>query len=206
MQNRVTPKGDIINSEFRGNWMGNRGGQLHRNDKTLTARRWVTKSWICCRLHFKNRHREVMAPGRYTELFFLDEVTAFAAGHRPCAECRRQHFINFIHHWSLVTGKNRRYYVSEIDSVLHQERIDRQKRKVTFQAQADELPDGSFVLYDGTAWLILNNHMVEWQPEGYISKSPIRSGQNLVVLTPRSIVELLKAGYSAEIHQSATLF
>jgi len=94
LQNRVTPFGDIVATPARGAWMGNRG-VLHGSDRTLSRRRWTTRAWITCRLEFKDRHRRVMTPGRYTELFFLDEATALAAGHRPCGECRRHDFDRF---------------------------------------------------------------------------------------------------------------
>ncbi len=183
--------------------MGNRGGQLHRTNKTLSARRWVTKSWICCRLHFNDRHRDIMASRQYTELFFLDEATALAAGHRPCAECRRPHFNIFIHHWARMMGQSRRLYVSEIDTVLHKERVDRRRRKVTFQATMDDLPNGCFVNYKGTPWLVLNNHMAGWSPGGYLRQLRLDAGQAVEVLTPRSLVGLLHAGYPVEIHKSA---
>ena len=108
LQNRVTPEGEIIATPARGLMMGNRGGRLHRPDKTLTARRWTSRAWIACRLEFNNRHRRVMSPNSYTELFFLDEATALAAGHRPCFECRRQDFMAFAQIWAGVDDGSER--------------------------------------------------------------------------------------------------
>ncbi len=99
LQNRVTPFGEIIATPERGMWMGNRGGCFHDAEQRLTASRWVNTHWITCRLEFKGWHREVMQPRRYTELFFLDEATAFAAGHRPCFECRRHDAKAFQSAW-----------------------------------------------------------------------------------------------------------
>ena len=102
LQNRVTPFGEIIATPERGAYMGNRGGRIHHNDRQeLQTRRWASRQWITCLLEFKGRHRMVMQPNRYTELFFLDEVTAFAAGHRPCAECRRDDFSRFMTAWAI---------------------------------------------------------------------------------------------------------
>ena len=144
-----------------------------------------------------------MAPGRYTELFFHDEASAVAAGHRPCAECRRHHFTSFIHYWSLMIGESRRFYVKEIDTILHQERIDRYRQKIIFPTKIEDLPSGCFIKYEDSPWLILNNHMLEWNPGGYLRKLPLKSGKSVQVLTPRSIVALLNAGYPVEIHDSA---
>src|SRR5690606_39500251 len=118
LQNRVTPEGEIIATSARGTMMGNRGGCLHRPDKTLGRRRWVTKQWICCELQFRGRHREVMAPRRYTELFFLDEATAFAAGHRPCFECRRADAPDFARLWANAEGRAERAGAAHLDAVV----------------------------------------------------------------------------------------
>ncbi len=112
---RVTPLGEIIAVEKRGTSMGNRGGPLHDETKRLTRKRWVNKHWIACVLEFRGRSREVMAPRRYTELFFLDEAAAFAAGHRPCFECRRADFTRYAGLWGALRGRNRRGYVAEMD-------------------------------------------------------------------------------------------
>jgi hypothetical protein len=120
LQNRVTPFGELISTTARGTLMGNRGGKFHSADQKLTGRRWVSRQWICCTLEFKNRQRDVW--GRYyTELFFLDEVTAFSAGHRPCFECRRRDAEHFA---QLFSGKKRRASATAMDRALHTERLD----------------------------------------------------------------------------------
>ena len=105
LQNRVTPEGEIIATPHRGLMMGNRGGCFHLPDRTLGSRRWATRQWIACVLEFKGRHRQaMMQPNRYTELFFLDEATALAAGHRPCFECRRRDAERFAALWAETRG------------------------------------------------------------------------------------------------------
>src|SRR5579863_8394968 len=138
LQNRVDPGGAIISTPCRGTMMGNRGGPLH-NDERVIVRQFKTRQWIACVLEFKGRRRIVMSPNRYTELFFLDEAVALAAGHRPCAECRRERFNAFRNAW---TGSPR---APEIDLALHGARIDRRGRKITWEAQLDTLPDGCFI-------------------------------------------------------------
>src|SRR5215510_2985816 len=120
LQNRVDPFGELFASPARGTLMGNRGGKFHADDRSLTGRRWVSRQWICCLLKFKGRRRNVW--GRYyTELFFLDEVTAFAAGHRPCFECRRKDAERFA---ALFSGKVRRAAAGTMDELLHAERLN----------------------------------------------------------------------------------
>jgi hypothetical protein len=144
LQNRVTPTGEIIADPARGTLMGNRG-ILHDADRRLGSARWRHPHWICCRLRFKGRRREVMAPRRYTELFFLDEATALAAGHRPCAECRREDFRRFQAAWRDAVGAE--IAAAAIDRALHAARIDPQTRRQTrFEAALADLPDGAFVL------------------------------------------------------------
>src|SRR6476646_8354138 len=127
LQNRVTPFGELIASPARGTLLGNRGGRIHDDERKLTARRWTSKQWICCQLDFNNRHRKVWGDG-YTELFFLDEVTALAAGHRPCFECRRADAKAFAEKWAEAWGGGIPY-APEMDEVLHAERLTgREKR------------------------------------------------------------------------------
>ena len=148
LQNRVTPAGDIIATPARGEMMGNRGGALHDGARTLGVSRWRTKAWITCRLEFKGRHRQVMTPRRYTELFFLDEATALAAGHRPCGECRRADFNRFVACWLRANRPDHsgpRPPIAIVDRQLHQERVRRDRAKVTIAAPLDEVADGAFV-------------------------------------------------------------
>lgn len=206
LQNRVTPEGEIIAVATRGLVMGNRGGPLHGADQTLRRRRWVSKQWICCRLDFNGRRRQVMAPNRYTELFFLDEATALAAGHRPCFECRRQDFLWFASLWGTAMGKSGRATVGEMDALLHSERVDATGAKGIWRAAVEALPSGSFVRRDGQPHLVLSSWLLPWSPTGY--GAPIRrpdSGE-VAVLTPRSTVAVLSAGYCPTLlHETADI-
>lgn len=203
LQNRVTPFGDIIRTSARGTLMGNRG-RLHDANRELGKRRWTTKAWIACRLEFKGRARTIMAPGQYTELFFLDEVTALAAGHRPCAECRHEDWRWFTDCWQLAVGTSGagRPRAAEIDRRLHDERLGRGRRKATFEALATDLPDGVLVVLPGdagTAWLSWGGRLHRWTPAGYDASRAVPSSP-VQVLTPRSIVSALAAGYRPEVH------
>ena len=202
LQNRVTPDGLIIATEARGLMMGNRGGAFHAQDKTLGRRRWASKQWICCRLEFKGRQREVMTPNRYTELFFLDEATALAAGHRPCFECRRQDALWFATLWARVRNLEARATAGEMDDILHLERVDDAGVKVVWRSEVGSLPSGTFVRHNGTPHLVLASWLLDWTPGGYqVTKSRPEAGL-LDVLTPKSIVAVLSAGYCPSLHPS----
>lgn len=203
LQNRVTPEGEIIASATRGLMMGNRGGAMHDARQQLGRRRWVSKQWICCRLAFNDRHRQVMTPGRYTELFFLDEATALAAGHRPCFECRRQDFLWFATLWARVAGREGRATAPEMDDVLQAERVSRNGAKLTYRAPIEALPSGTFVRVDGRPHLLLGGHLAAWSPEGYIEPRERPEAGEAEVLTPRSIVAVLAAGFCPALHPSA---
>lgn len=202
LQNRVTPLGEMIATSARGTMMGNRGGMLHRPDKTLGVKRWVSKQWICCRLRFKGRWREVMGTDGYTELFFLDEATAFAAGHRPCYECRRQDANYFADIWGEVLGDGTRTKASEIDLVLHSERLTSDGVKATFKSLVSDLPIGVMVLYVGEPYLVFADRLMLWTPAGYTSAIHVPPDTLVDVLTPRSIVEVIRAGYDADVHET----
>src|SRR5215813_8754404 len=147
LQNRVDPFGELFTAPARGTFMGNRGGRFHTAARTLTARRWASRQWICCVLAFKGRRRDVW--GRfYTELFFLDEVTAFAAGHRPCFECRRKDAERFA---LLFSGRKQRASAAAMDKILQAERLDG-KAKRSHRAKLDTLPDGAMISVDGQAF------------------------------------------------------
>src|ERR1044071_4197276 len=140
LQNRVSPFGELLATRARGLFMGNRGGRIHTHDRTLATRRWASRQWICCVLAFNNRRRNVW--GRfYTELFFLDEPTALAAGHRPCFECRRNDADAFAEHWQRVHGLDTRPRAAEMDRQLHGERLDGREKRM-HRRNLDELPDG----------------------------------------------------------------
>ena len=210
LQNRVTPEGEIIATPHRGLLMGNRGGAFHLPDQSLGSRRWATRQWIACVLEFKGRHREVMQPNRYTELFFLDEATALAAGHRPCFECRRADAERFAELWTRVHGGEDRARAPAMDEVLHAERVDRDRKKVTFLARRANVPSGAFVRYarygaQSRAYLIVGDHLLAWEPGGYAALvTPAAVAEEVEVLTPASIVAVLSAGYRPMLHPSAT--
>ncbi len=150
LQNLVTPFGEIVAVPDRESFMGNRG-RIHNEQRTLKARHWERKAWITCLLQFKGRHRPVMAPSSYTELFFLDEATAFAAGHRPCGECRHSDAKRFKNLWleangALLQGKSGT--MANMDAILHSERIGRDDAQRRWEARLSELPDGAMVLVD----------------------------------------------------------
>lgn len=201
-QNRVNPFGTIFACPDRGMFMGNRG-ILHDEHGRITVRPntnhvpWKTKAWIICLLEFKGRRRRLMLPGHYTELFFLDEATALAAGHRPCAECRHADYNRFKSLWQQINGD------LSIDRTLHAERTDRLGGKVTYRAAIDSLPDGAFVTIDGMAWLIWRGSLLRWSSGGYDQRVPRPSGITVDVLTPRSTVAVLRLGYAPVVHPSA---
>jgi hypothetical protein len=206
LQNRVTPFGEIVAVAQRGTLMGNRGGRFHTADKTLTRRRWVSRRWIACVLELKGRRREVMAPDRYTELFFLDEATALAAGHRPCRECRRADHDRFRQAWlrgNASLGLPPDVGIDEIDRVLHEERVGPGGAKVTFTARLGDLPAGVFVARGGTALLVAGGALWEWSPAGYSGPLPLDLAAEAAVLTPQSTVRAITAGYTPALHPSA---
>lgn len=205
LQNRVTPEGEILAVAARGTMMGNRGGALHDAGRRLGRRRWVSRQWICCKLDFKGRRRVVMAPGRYTELFFLDEATALAAGHRPCFECRRADFLRFAGLWSRIHGEEGRATAPAMDRVLQAERVDPQGRKVTYRASVKALPDGAMVRLRATPHLVRAGLLLPWSHAGYAAPVAVPGEDILDVLTPRTIVAVLSAGYSPSLHPSAAI-
>jgi hypothetical protein len=166
LQNRVDPFGNLIRTAARGAMMGNRGGALHNADREI-VRSYKSRRWITCVLEFRGRHRIVMSPNRYTELFFLDEAVAFAAGHRPCAECRRERYNAFREAWRCHNKQSSPPFADEIDLELHPVRIDKERNKVTYQAALRLLPDGCFAQIDGSAYLVLGDALLLWTPEGY---------------------------------------
>lgn len=202
LRNRVTPEGEIFATPARGTFMGNRGGPIH-NDRREIVRPYASRRWIACVLEFRGRHREVMSPNRYTELFFLDEAVALAAGHRPCAECRRARFNEFKEAWMRSRGGGAFLYADAMDEELHRARFSRPVGKVTWRAALSSLPDGAFVRIDGMSWLAMGANLFRWAPEGYMEKRSRPDDLSVEVLTPRPIVGCLSNGYKPEIHPSA---
>lgn len=197
LQNRVRPDGEIIAAEARCLFMGNRGGRLHGDDQRLKARRWVGKAWICCRTSFKDRRREVMGPG-YTELFFLDEATALAAGHRPCFECRRADAVRFAELWNGVRGLPGRALAGDMDTILHAERLTDSGDKRRYKEQAARLPEGAMVANAGVIGLWHRGRCWPWTPRGY--QGPTSANAWVDVLTPPAIIAVLGAGYRPALY------
>ena len=196
LQNRVDPEGTLIRTSARGAWMGNRGLLHDHHQKVLRA--FKLKAWITCVLEFKGRKRTVMTPNRYTELFFLDEVTAFSAGHRPCFECRRQEADRFKSLWlrsNSEYGFNEHTPIGEIDNILHRERIDSKGSKVTYEENIRDLPDGSFIRWQGKPALVARGMLHPWSPFGYLAAIALPASGMVTVLTPASIVATFHAGY-----------
>jgi len=198
LQNRVTPFGELVAVPGRGLMMGNRG-VLH-DDARRIVRPWQVRRWIACVTEFRGRHREVMQPRRYTELFFLDEATALAAGHRPCAECRSADYKRFRDLWISVHGEPAD--ADSMDRVLDVERRDG-KQKRTHTAKVATLPDGTFVTSDGAAHLIWRGQFHAWSDTGYRKRRPLLSAGEVEVLTPPSLVALLRAGLPVAVHPTA---
>ena len=209
LQNRVDPFGRIHAVPARGTMFGNRGGCFHR-EKQLVGRPWASDRWICCLLEFKGRRRpELMAPGLYTELFFLDEATAFAAGHRPCMECRRPDANRFIEAWSranLGPGQKLKT-VSHIDQIAHRERVDPKTWvQRTSRVRLSTLPGGVFVTTDaepGVPKLLWRGRLLPWSFEGYGPPERAEGDGPVTLLTPPSFAITFAAGYAPAVHPSA---
>jgi hypothetical protein len=191
LQNRVTPLGELVADPARGLVYGNRGC-LH-DEVGRIRRSYNGRRWIACRLEFRGwLRRPLLQPGRFTELFFLDEATAFGAGHRPCALCRRADFDRFIELWrELHPGQ---VGADAIDAQLHAERLEGRERRL-HPGRLDELPDGAFVLSDGEPRLVLGAELLRWSPAGYGERTRRPAGTEVVVVTPPSLVAVLRSGW-----------
>ena len=201
LQNRVSPFGELLAVPARGTLFGNRGGRFHTDAQTLRTRRWVSRRWICCVLAFKGRHRNVW--GRfYTELFFLDEPTALAAGHRPCFECRRKDAETFAEGWREAQNLSARPSADEMDEVLHDERLNGRAKRL-HRRPIDVLPDGAFMVMDGEPFAIRGDVLLHWIPQGYDTRNERPHGLIVDVLTPPAILAVLSAGYRPRWHPSA---
>jgi hypothetical protein len=188
LQNRVDPFGEFHAVAERGSLMGNRGGRLHRDDRTLSGRRWTSRRWIACVCAFKGRQREVWGHG-YTELFFLDEPTALAAGHRPCFECRREAAKAFL---AAFPGHPRG--ADDMDEALHRERVEG-RRKRLWRARLGDLPQGTMVARGGRAYAVRGASLSTWSFAGYGAPAPLAPDALADVLTPPSTVAALANGY-----------
>jgi hypothetical protein len=201
LQNRVTPFGEIVAIEQRGMFMGNRGIIHDPATRTLLGRRWTNKAWIICRCEFRGVRRKVMGGRSWTELFFLDEATALAAGHRPCFFCRRDAALAFSRAWARAQGLAGAS-ATLIDSMLHAERLEDGKKRINALGCAlSELPDGAMVVRSGEAYLVAGGLARRWQPAGY--GPPRRMVRADGLLTPPSTLAALSAGFLCALHPSA---
>lgn len=203
LQNRVTPSGDLIAVADRGLMFGNRG-VLHDADRRI-VRFSRGRRWIVCVLEFRGRRRPIMRPDRYTELFFLDEATALAAGHRPCAECRYQDYQKFWHCWAIAAGDplGKLPSADQLDARLYQDRLAGPGVKKTYCDEIAALADGVFILDDGEAWLLWQGALLHWTPGGYDRSRARPADGQVIVLTPRSTAQTVAAGYIPAVHPSA---
>ncbi|MEM9576193.1 MAG: hypothetical protein AAF999_04170 [Pseudomonadota bacterium] len=194
LQNRVQPDGSIIAHPARGRFMGNRG-ILHDDAQRLGRVRWRHKAWVTCLLAFKGRHRQIMRPNNYTELFFWDEAVAFAAGHRPCGECRRADYNRFREAAGITTP------IKLFDAALHADRAEpKTYRQRRHEACIGDLPNGTFILNDrGQPALVLHDALLPYAPLGYSAPAPRPKTGTVTVLTPRLLIATLRDGYDLKI-------
>src|SRR3954469_2315314 len=200
LQNRVDPFGELFAAPSRGLFMGNRGGRIHTGEQTLTKRRWASRQWICCVLDFKGRHRDVWGRS-YTELFFLDEVTALAAGHRPCFECRRKDAEAFANLWPRSRRLPVRPRAADMDAVLHAQRLDGRAKRL-HRRQVDRLPAGAVIALEEGAFAVRDGALLHWTASGYDTHKRLPRDA-VEVLTPPAILSVLAAGYRPRWHPSA---
>ena len=199
-RNRITPRGDIIAIAGRGLWMGNRG-RLHEGSGTRDiVRNHQSKAWITCVLEFRGRRVRQWAPKHYTPLFFLDEAVAFAAGHRPCAECRRSDYNAYRQAWHETHG-GPAPYAKDMDNQLHRERANRGGHSLPWR----NVPDGAFVDTDDGPAVVVCDHLAVWDGRAYAyrQRRPRPTAGAASVLTPSSTVAVLRAGYPVQIDVSA---
>lgn len=199
LRNRVLPTGEIVADPGRGTLTGNRG-ILHRG-RELSARRWTHPHWISCLLDGKGIRRPPMAPGTWTALYFLDEAVALAAGHRPCALCRRAAFRSFAGAWAAGTGLPAD--ARAIDRTLHAARVTRGRQQLRHEADPQGLPDGAFVLHDGAAHLVLERRLRAFSMQGYGPAIEMPQVPAITILSPAPVVAVLRAGYRPLLHPSA---
>lgn len=205
LQNRVDPWGQLQPVRARGSLMGNRG-ILHVNNDIV--RPWATKTWVTCTLDATFQKRKPFSPNTYSELFFLDEATAFAAGHRPCRVCQRRRHDQFNTAWTAANvgdASRTRLPIADIDKALHAERTRPDKGKRTYTASVADLPPGTFFEHEGQAQLVWPTGLLVWSFHGYMLGDPVAPAAQVEVLTPRSIVQLFRAGFRPCVHASANV-
>ncbi len=194
LQNRVLPSGEVIAHPARGIFTGNRG-ILHDDQRRLGSARWKSRAWIICALEWQGWQRQVMTPGTWTELFFLDEAVALAAGHRPCARCRRAAYSAFREAFGGLKAV-------EMDAALHAARLGADRGQRHFMSETNDLPDGAFILHEDRPCLIHRGQLHLYRPEGYAAPRGLPQGQ-VEVMTPEPTVAALRAGYRPVLHPSA---
>jgi hypothetical protein len=202
-QNRVTPYGELIAVPDRGMFWGNRGPLLDREGRL--ARYSRGQAWAICVLAFKGRRRQQWTPGRLTELYFLDEATGLAAGHRPCGECRYRDYQAFKCAWAAAVQPGASPGVREIDARLHADRLAGPGVRRTYQASLADLPPGAMVDIGGAPWLVYGGGLLAWTPGGYQRRPAEAPAGPVTVITPRATVAVLAAGYQPVIHPSAAV-
>ena len=201
LQNRVTPTGEIVATPHRGLFTGNRGIIHDPATKTLLKKRWSSPAWITCLCEFRGWRRPVMGRRSWTELFFLDEATAFAAGHRPCFFCRRDDANRFRSCWEQGNGVTD-IRAKEMDAVLHRERLERSKKRLhPLPAPVEKLPDGVMVQQGDDSFLIVQGRVLQWSMEGY--REAESTIDNALLITPPSTLRAFSAGYQPVLHPSA---
>jgi hypothetical protein len=201
LQNRVTPFGEIVADPHRGLFTGNRGIIHDPATKTLLTKRWSSPAWLTCVCEFRGRRRKVMGGRSWTELFFLDEATAFSAGHRPCFYCRRDDGNRFRTAWEQGNGVAD-ILAPDMDAVLHRERLDRRRKRLhVLPMRLEKLPAGTMVASGEAAFLVADGKALQWSPAGY--REPSAPLKDLMLLTPPSTVRAFSAGYWPVLHPSA---
>lgn len=206
LQNRVDPFGQLHAVPARGSLMGNRG--ILHDDQQRIRRQWSHKSWVTCVLSYGNLKRTVFAPNNYSELFFLDEVTSLAAGHRPCNTCRRPRYAEFKRAWveaNLADPSQAFVAVPQIDSALHAERAIPGGGKRSYNALVAELPRGTMFEHQGRAYLVWTRGILQWSFDGYAPVTSLMPTNPVRVLTPASIVRMFATGFVPRVHPSADL-
>jgi hypothetical protein len=199
-RNRVTPTGEIVATPLRGAWTGNRG-VLHEGREIV--RFHGGNLWITCALEYRGRHRELWIPNRWTPLFFHDEAVAFAAGHRPCGECRHDEYVAYKEGWAVAQG-GPLPSGGEMNRRLHGERIFRGTHRRRFhEVPWADLPDGAFVLDAGASWLVLGGELVAWSPSGYGEHRRRPKRGTATAITPAATLAVLRAGYPVNIDAQA---
>jgi hypothetical protein len=202
LQNRVTPSGDIVATPQRGLFTGNRGIIHDPATKKLLRKRWSSKAWIACVCEFRGRRRDVMGGRSWTELFFLDEATALAAGHRPCFYCRRADALRFRAAWEAGNGVSN-LRAPDMDAVLHRERLDRGKKRLhELPVSIKQLPDGAMISVGGEIYVVAKGELMRWSFDGY-RHAHVNAGAAML-LTPPSTLRALGSGYKPLLHPTAS--